>query len=157
MTAVKKPAKAKTAGAAADTSQPSRRAVDSSVAIPAMMTAHAQHNSSEEALAASDLTIAHVAVETYSVLTRMPPPYRLDAETAADIVERRFPSERIALDPAQQASAISKLAEAGVAGGATYDGLIALTALEHDVELISRDQRAARTYSAIGARFQLLA
>jgi hypothetical protein len=32
-----------------------------------------------------------------------------------------------------------------------------LTALAHDLELLSRDRRAARTYRALGARFQLLA
>ena len=50
-----------------------------------------------------------------------------------------------------------RLAAAGIGGGATYDGLIALTAIEHDLELLSRDRRAARTYGALGARFQLIA
>jgi predicted nucleic acid-binding protein len=48
------------------------------------------------------------------------------------------------------------LAAVRVSGGATYDGLIALTALDHDLELLSRDLRAARTYRALGVRFRLL-
>jgi predicted nucleic acid-binding protein len=34
--------------------------------------------------------------------------------------------------------------------------LIALTALQHDLLLVSRDRRAARTYRMLGANFQLL-
>ena len=45
---------------------------------------------------------------------------------------------------------------AGISGGATYDGLIALTALEHDLRLLSRDARAARAYRALGVDFRLL-
>jgi predicted nucleic acid-binding protein len=62
----------------------------------------------------------------------------------------------VALDADAHARAPERLAAAHVSGGATCDGLIALTALEHDLELLSRDRRAARTYSALGIRFQLL-
>jgi predicted nucleic acid-binding protein len=48
-----------------------------------------------------------------------------------------------------------RLAEARFGGGATTDWLIALTALEHDLELLSRDRRAARAYGALGIRFHL--
>jgi toxin FitB len=63
----------------------------------------------------------------------------------------------LTLDASDHAGAPVRLAAAGISGGATYDGLIALTALEHDLELLSRDRRAARTYRALGARFQLVA
>ncbi|HEX5309434.1 MAG TPA: PIN domain-containing protein [Solirubrobacteraceae bacterium] len=132
------------------------RAVDSSVAIAAILADSEQHTAAQQALADSDLTIAHVAVETYSVLTRIPPPHRVDVETAAAIVEARLPPERVTLDAAQHVSTIHRLASARIGGGASYDGLIALTALEHDLQLISQDRRAARTYLALGVRFQLL-
>lgn len=133
------------------------RAVDSSVAIAAVLADHQAHEAAEEALGRSDATIAHVASETYSVLTRLPPPLRVDAVQAAAIVDARFPSGRVTLDAVGHASAPARLAAAGVSGGATYDGLIALTALEHELELLSRDRRAARTYRALGVRFQLVA
>jgi predicted nucleic acid-binding protein len=135
---------------------PGAQAVDSSVTIAAILADDTQHDAAEQALADSSCAIAHVAAETYSVLTRMPPPLRLDPHTAATVIEARLPSERVALDADQQASAIRRLADARISGGATYDGLIALTALEHDLELVSRDQRAARTYRALGVRFRLL-
>ncbi len=131
-------------------------AVDSSVAIAAILADHEAHALAEETLSDSDTTIAHVAAETYSVLTRLPPTLQLAATTAAEIIDARLPSARITLAADAHTSALTRLAEAHVSGGATYDGLIALTALEHDVELLSRDRRAARTYKALGVRFQLL-
>jgi toxin FitB len=133
------------------------RAADSSVTIAALLTDHTAHDVADDALAGCTMTIAHVAAETYSVLTRLPPPRRLDATTAAEIIEARLPSKRITLDADSHATAPKRLAIALVSGGATYDGLIALTALEHDLELITRDGRAERTYRTLGVRFQLLA
>jgi predicted nucleic acid-binding protein len=133
------------------------QAVDSSIAIAAILADHEAHDSAEEALSRSTTTIAHVAAETYSVLTRLPPPRRLDATEAAAIIDARFPSTWVALDADDHASAPRRLAAAEVRGGATYDGLIALAAQDHHVELVSRDSRAARTYRALGVRFQLLA
>ncbi len=132
-------------------------AVDSTIAIAAILADHEAHDSAEDALSRSATTIAHVAAETYSVLTRFPPPHRLDAVSAAAIVAARLPATRVALGAdGQDASSLRRLAAAGISGGATYDGLIALTALEHDLELISRDRRAARTYRALSVRYVLL-
>jgi predicted nucleic acid-binding protein len=130
--------------------------VDSSIAIAAILADHEAHELAEEALSQSATTIAHVATETYSVLTRLPPPLRLDATRAAAIVAARLPSPCVTLDANSHARSPDRLAAAQVSGGATYDGLIALTAMEHDLELLSADRRAARTYSALGVRFQLL-
>ncbi len=153
MTAATKRSKAATHVVDGQTAQ----AVDSSVTIPAIVVDHPQHEAAEMALVESNHTIAHVATETYSVLTRMPPPHRLDADIAASTVDARLPSQRVALDVTRNPSAIRRLADAQISGGATYDGLIALTALDHDLELVSRDHRAARVYRALGVRFRLIA
>lgn len=133
------------------------KAADTSVAIAALLADHPAHTPASEALAACKTTIAHVAAETYSVLTRLPAPHRTEASTAATALAERLPSKHVTLEAGGHAGAPERLAAAGISGGATYDGLIALTALEHDLELLSRDRRAARTYRALGARFQLLA
>jgi predicted nucleic acid-binding protein len=132
------------------------QAVDTSIAIAAILADHEAHALAEDALSQSATTIAHVATETYSVLTRLPPPLHLDAATAAAIVDARLPSSRVTLDADAHASVPGMLAAAHISGGATYDGLIALTARAHDLELLSRDRRAARTYRALGIRFRLL-
>jgi predicted nucleic acid-binding protein len=133
------------------------KAPDTSVAIAALLADHPEHAVASEALAACKTTIAHVAAETYSVLTRLPAPHRAEPGTAATALVERLPSKHVTLEAGSHAGAPKRLAAAGISGGATYDGLIALTALEHDLELLSRDGRAARTYRALGARFQLLA
>jgi predicted nucleic acid-binding protein len=133
------------------------KAPDTSIAIAALLADHPAHEAASGALAACKTTIAHVAAETYSVLTRLPAPHRAEAATAAMALQERLPSEHVTLAASDHAGAPGRLAAAGISGGATYDGLIALTALEHDLELLSRDRRAARTYRALGARFQLLA
>jgi toxin FitB len=131
-------------------------ASDTSVAVAALLSDHPAHEAASEALAACKTTIAHVAAETYSVLTRLPPPHRAEATTAAGALAERLPRAHVTLEANDHASAPKHLAEAGIGGGATYDGLIALAAIEHDLELVSRDRRAARTYQALGARFRLI-
>ena len=133
-----------------------KRAPDTSIAIAALLSDHTAHEKAERALAMCTATIAHVAAETYSVLTRLPPPHRTTANTAAETIARRLPAAHVTLDAGDYADTPVRLAAAGVSGGATYDGLIALTALAHDLELVSRDRRATRTYRALGARFQLI-
>lgn len=131
-------------------------AVDSSIAIAAILADHEAHDLAEKALEEATATIAHVAAETYSVLTRLPSPLRLDAAGAAAIIEARLPAQRVTLAAESHATAPRRLAAAGVSGGATYDGLIALTALEQEIRLLSRDRRAARTYRALGIDFELV-
>ena len=133
-----------------------RKAADSSITIAALLADHPAHQLASEALAACETTIAHAAVETYSVLTRLPWPHRVDAATAAMVLEERTPASYAALDASGYAEAPARLAMAGVSGGATYDGLIALAALEHDLELLTLDKRAERTYRTLGVSYQLL-
>ena len=132
------------------------RSADSSVTIAALVDDHPAHDAAADALAVCETTIAHVAIETYSVLTRLPPPGRFDANMVVTALDERLPSTYLTLDANSFAKAPGRFAKADIAGGATYDGLIALTALEHDLELISRDRRAARSYRALGVRFTLL-
>jgi predicted nucleic acid-binding protein len=132
------------------------KAADSSVVIAAILVDDEAHDLAEDALKQCTTTIAHVAIETYSVLTRLPPPRRLYSGDAAGIVDARLPATYVTLDARSYAAAPSRLAAAGVSGGATYDGLIALTALEHDLEIITRDRQAERTYRALDVPYQLL-
>lgn len=132
------------------------RAADSSVTVAALLGDHAAHAAAAEVLADCQMTIAHVAIETYSVLTRLPAPHRVDAQTAAKLLDERLPAAYAALDASAYAKAPTELAAAGISGGQTYDGLIALTALEHDLELYTRDGRAERAYRALKAPYKMV-
>jgi len=132
------------------------KAADSSVAIAAVLNDHPAHDTAADALALCSTTITHVAIETYSVLTRLPGPRRVDATTAAAVLAKRLAAPHATLDASMYPRALGRLADAGVSGGATYDGLIALTALEHGLELVTQDRRAERTYRALGVPYTLL-
>lgn len=93
----------------------------------------------------------HALAETYSVLTRLPGDLRLEPADAARLLDERF-ARPLVLRAPTSARIPGLLSEAGIAGGAVYDALVALAAVEHDADLATRDLRAKATYEAVGAR-----
>ena len=125
-------------------------ALDTSVAVPLLVQPHEDHarvvrwwNGREVALA------GHALAETYAVLTRLPGDLRLTPADAAHLLASRF-SAPLVLSPARTANLPETLAQLGIAGGAVYDGLVALAAAQHGAELATRDARAVATYEAVG-------
>ncbi len=99
---------------------------------------------------------AHVAVEAYSVLTRLPSGFAVPAAEAASVLTRRFGQAPLRLDDAGRRSVLERLAGAGVFGGASYDGLVALEADAHGHTLLTLDQRARSTYQRLGVSFDVV-
>jgi predicted nucleic acid-binding protein len=126
------------------------------VVVAAVASWHEGHRVSGEAVARGVQVPAHCLLEAYSVLTRLPPPHRLEARTAAELLARRFPGPALVLSDESRSVLLGRLAAAGIAGGGAYDGLVGLTAASHDALLLSRDRRAAPVYAALGVRFELL-
>jgi toxin FitB len=60
------------------------------------------------------------------------------------------------LDADSARAAFAVLADLEIAGGATYDGLIALAARQSGRPLASRDRRAEGTYRRLGVEVELL-
>ena len=91
------------------------------------------------------------------MLTRLPPPHRLPAGTVAELLDRWFPTGQILVPPARLSRAIvSRCCDAGVEGGAVYDGLVGLTAAEAGRTLLTRDARAADIYRRLGVDYDLV-
>jgi uncharacterized protein with PIN domain len=90
----------------------------------------------------------HAAFETYSVLTRMPGAARVSPDTAREIIERSFPAFA-PLRASSAKAAITTFADAGIAGGAIYDGLVGLAARDAAIPLLTCDRRAMGTYAAL--------
>ena len=126
-------------------------APDTSVVVPALLAWHEAHARADAALADEVVLLAHVELEAYSTLTRLPPPVRLDPSAVATALGGRFPGPRPALPANDRGRLIAQLAEAGIAGGAAYDGLIALTAYHCGCTLLTADRRAEHNYGALGA------
>lgn len=133
-----------------------RAAVDTSVVVPALLASHAEHDRCRVA-AAGSVVPAHVLVEAYSVLTRLPSPHRLQPGVADTLLARWFPAGAVLTVPAAlQRTAPARLRTVGVSAGAVFDGLVALTAAAHDARLLTRDVRAIRTYDAVGVSYRLI-
>jgi len=132
------------------------RAVDTSVVVAAFASWHEHHNRARTTLDDGAHLIDHCALETYSVLTRLPPPHRSAGEVVRDFLRLRFSEPYLRLDARACREFVLELPEHGITGGAAYDAIVAATAVAHSVELISCDRRAASTYERFGARVVFL-
>lgn len=128
-------------------------AIDTSVAVPLLQSAHTAHRMVRNWATDKDLCLSgHAAFETYSVLTRLP----YDLAVAPPDVLRLFEAwflPAVFLDSTSQAQALPELVAAGVSGGSVYDGLVGLAAVKHGLTLATRDARAASTYQHLGVDF----
>lgn len=136
-------------------------APDTSVLIAGFVPNHEFHNAAEIALAevrGNGCLIAHTMAETFSVLSASGGVYRVEPNAVAAYLQQ-FLEDSPPIQPLPTAyhEALDLLADAGRAGGAIYDALIALAAREAGAELVSLDRRAGRTYELCGVSARLLA
>ena len=133
------------------------KAVDSSVVIAAFATWHEHHAIARQAMTSRPRLIAHAAIESYSVLTRLPPPHRAHPSLAHAFITGRFTEPFLTLSETGYQELLATVAAGQILGGPAYDALIACTAVEHQATLLSFDQRATPTYEAMGAMVEQLA
>lgn len=132
------------------------RLVDTSVAVPLLFESHEHHDHVFAALEGESVSLAgHAAFETYSVLTRLPPPDRLSPALVRVLMETNFGST-VFLTPEQSEAVAVALPTHGVAGGAVYDALVGAAAAYNRRELVTRDARAVGVYRQMGATVDLL-
>lgn len=133
------------------------RVVDTSVLVAAFSSWHEQHDVARSAIRDGAGVVGHAIAESYSVLTRLPEPHRAAPELARDFLAAACSGAPLVLDADAVRGLPARLVACGVSAGATFDGLIALTAASHGVTLLSLDRRAVETYRRCGVRFELLA
>jgi predicted nucleic acid-binding protein len=131
-------------------------AADTSVVVAAFASWHEQHAAARRVLDAGVRLIDHCALETYSVLTRLPPPHRSPAPAVRDFLRARFSQPFLRLDAQRYREFVLGLAERELTGGASYDALVAATAAAAGAELLTFDRRAAAVYEIYGIEFRLL-
>ena len=130
--------------------------VDTSVAVALVVADHDQHETTRRALRGRTLGLAgHAAFETFSVLTRLPPPARRTPATVVRLLAGVFPETRFLCAEAA-AALLAGLGPAGIAGGSVYDALIGAAANEHRLTLATRDRRAMEVYRAFHVDVELL-
>ena len=127
-------------------------ALDTSVAVPLLVSTHRAHADVVRWWNGRPVALSgHAMAETYSVLTRLPGDLRVAPVDAARLLTERF-EEPLLIGPDTAGRVPEVLSQLGIAGGATYDGLVALAAREHGAELATRDARARATYETVGVR-----
>lgn len=115
-----------------------RFVLDTSCMVAAVCAWHAAHDAtlkeiSRRLAAGKELVSAAPAlVEAYSVLTRFPPPHRLRAADALALLDANFISDRrvVALSATDYVRLLRGAPEDGIAGGQTYDAVIAHCAVK---------------------------
>jgi predicted nucleic acid-binding protein len=126
--------------------------LDTSVAVPLLVQTHSAHAAVVRWWSGREVALSgHALVETYSVLTRLPGDLRVAPRDAARLLGERFgPPLLLGQEVSQRL--LEVLSQLGIAGGAVYDALVALAAVDHGADLATRDLRARPTYEAVGVR-----
>jgi predicted nucleic acid-binding protein len=115
---------------------------DSSVLVASLVAKHPHHARAmsvvSRALRKVDLAYvaAHGVAETFSVLTTLPLSPRIGPEGAHRLVKDNVLAccEVVALTGREYGTVLASLAQQGVVGGTTYDGIHAACAKKADVE-----------------------
>ncbi|MDP9341955.1 MAG: PIN domain-containing protein [Actinomycetota bacterium] len=131
-------------------------AVDTSVVVAAFASWHESHARAAEAIAARPRLIAHVATESFAVLTRLPPAYRSPAALVVEFLASNFPQKAVVLPGTEHHGFLRRAADSGIRGGAIYDALVAAAAKHEGLDLLTLDERALPTYERLGATIRFL-
>jgi len=131
-------------------------AVDSSVVIAGFASWHELHERARGILERNARLPAHSALESYAVLTRLPPPQRVPPPLVLEFLADRFPQPLLSLSPKRYRTFLDGLGARGISGGATYDALIAAVASSAGSVLATCDRRALATYERCGAEVEFL-
>lgn len=130
--------------------------VDTSVAVALSVADHEHHSTVLGALDGQRLGLSgHAAFETFSVLTRLPPPARRPPAVVARLVRENFPATRF-LSADATSALLERFADGEIAGGSVYDALVGAAAVEHGRTLVTLDRRALDTYRILGVEVDLL-
>lgn len=100
--------------------------------------------------------VEHCALESYTVVTRLPPPHRAPGAVVRDFLVARFPDPLLRLSPRRHRDFVAQLPDHGISDGAAYDALVAATAVADGADLITCDRRARSVYEAYGLRVHFL-
>ncbi len=130
---------------------------DTSVAVAIVVEDHEHHAATLRAVGRRGVGLAgHAAFETFSVLTRLPPPARRSPDAVVRLMRANFPRNRYLAASATEAL-LPRLASLGIGGGSVYDAHVGAAAAESGLVLLTRDRRALPVYRALGVDVEMIA
>lgn len=131
-------------------------AVDTSVVVAGHGPWHEAFDIADPVLRRRPRLASQVVLETFSVLTRMPPPFRATPRSAAAYVESLLAEPPLGLPAGEYAKIVAEAAAHGLAGKLIYDAAVGLAARRAGAKLVTRDRRALPVYEMVGAPFDLI-
>jgi predicted nucleic acid-binding protein len=130
---------------------------DTSLVVAALCQWHAGHELSRQVVEERQPMLpAHVLVESYATLTRIPG-HELAPEIAWQALDETFPRRHPSLQATMYRTLVAQLAAANISGGRVYDALVGAAVKAAGATLATRDRRATATYEVIGCPFELIA
>ena len=130
--------------------------VDTSLAVPLLLRNHEHHEAVTGWRSRRPLRLCgHAWIETYAVLTRLPGSARVLPDDAVTLLDANF-APPVWPDHESLIGAPALFASVGIAGGAAYDGWVALAAVSNQAVLASRDVRAEATYRRLGVDVEMV-
>ncbi|MDQ3700295.1 MAG: PIN domain-containing protein [Chloroflexota bacterium] len=135
---------------------------DTSCIVAALCSWHEHHSAAAEALnrriaqGEAMIVAAAALVETYAVLTRLPPPHRLSPADTFALLDANFMAgaesgalEIVALDATAYQALLRQAPLEGTAGGRIYDALIASCAAHAQVDsLLTFNERHFQPFAS---------
>jgi hypothetical protein len=131
-------------------------AVDTSVVVAGFASWHTMHGQAAEVLAEGPAVPGQVLAESYSVLTRLPPPHRAPPALVGEFLAERFPQPPLVLPARRLREFVLGFSTLGVVGGSVYDALVAGAAAHAGLTLVTCDGRATPVYQRVGCEIRLL-
>ena len=130
--------------------------------IAAVCSWHEHHDAAAKeiesrlAARAKMIVAAPALVEAYAVLTRLPPPHRLSAETALSLIENNFLklATVVALRAKTYETLLLRAPKDNVSGGRTYDAVIGACAEQGNASTVLTFN--AGDFTALGRRFEVV-
>lgn len=129
-------------------------AIDTSVVIAAFAPWHEAHSAASRALRLDPRLPAHVLLESYSVMTRFPPPHRAPPDVVEAYLARHFTSKPLTLSSDGYQRLLAEAVALGIIGGQLYDAVIAAEVRRAGAKLLTRDRRASSIYELFGIEFE---
>ncbi len=130
---------------------------DTSLVIAALSQWHAGHELSRQVVEERQPILpAHVLLESYATLTRIPG-HELAPEIAWQALDETFPRRHPSLQATMYRTLVAQLAAANISGGRVYDALVGAAVKAAGATLATRDRRATAAYEVIGCPYELIA
>lgn len=129
---------------------------DTSLVVAALSAWHAGHEPSRQVVEdRRPMLPAHVLMESYATLTRVPG-HEVEPALALEALRASFPERHPTLPARAHGPLVARLAAAGVGGGRVYDALVGAATKAAGATLISRDRRASAVYELVGCPYELI-